>query len=339
MTPLHLRTSAPDTRERTIGAATVRPMSTHPRPTHVPSGRQRSGVAAWSGAPVILVVGATGFMGGLIAHRLLEQGQRVRALVRGGPADAGLESAGVELVHGDLKDPGSLRTACTGVEAVVTTANSAQRGGADTAETVDRRGNIDLIDAAVESGVERFVFVSTLGADAGSPDAFIRGKGEAEEHLRGTRLAWTILEPNALMDIWIPAVIGPALAGQAVTLVGEGRRRHSMVAVRDVAAYAVAALDPAREAGRTLAIGGPEPVSWRDVVALAAQELGREVPVRSVAPGEPVPGLPEVMSGLLGFMDTYDSPIDMADVARLYGVTPTPARTIVRESLRQHASA
>jgi uncharacterized protein YbjT (DUF2867 family) len=314
-------------------------MSTHPRLKHVPCGEQRSGVAAWTGADVILVVGASGFMGGVIARRLLEQEEPVRALVRGGPGDAALEAAGAELVRGDLKDPDSLRAACTGVRAVVTTANSAQRGGPDTAEAVDRRGNIELIDAAVAAGVERFVFVSTLGADAASPDPFIRGKGEAEEHLQGTPMAWTILEPNALMDVWVPAVLGPALAGQPVTLVGGGRRRHSMVAVRDVAAYAVAALEPSRGAGRTLLIGGPEPVSWRDVVAMAQEELGREIDVRTVAPGEPVPGLPDVMSGLLAFMDTYDSPIDMAETARSYGVTPTPARTVVRESLWQHASA
>ncbi|GAA2725570.1 SDR family oxidoreductase [Cellulomonas aerilata] len=288
---------------------------------------------------MILVVGATGLLGGLIAHRLLEQGHRVRALVRGGPGAAELRSAGAELVTGDLKDPASLRAACAGVESVVTTANSAQRGGADTPETVERRGNVDLIDAAVASGVEHFVLVSALGADAAGPDPFLRGKGEAEDHLRGSRTAWTILRPNIYLDIWVPAVVGPALAGQPVTLVGEGRRRHSMVSVRDVAAYAVAALDPSQRAGRTLVIGGPEPVSWRDVVALAQDELGRELDVRTVAPGEPVPGLPPVMSGLLALMDTYDSPIDMTELSGTSGIAPTPARTVVQELVRTTASA
>lgn len=160
---------------------------------------------------------------------------------------------------------------------------------------------------------------------------FLKAKGETEQRVRDSGMAWTVLQPNFFMDIWVPAVVGgPALAGQPVTLVGEGQRRHSLVATRDVASYAVAALEHGRAEGQALFIGGPQPLSWRDVVAAFEQELGHDVPVRTIPLGERVPGLPDVMSELLAALDTYDSPMDMSELASTYGVTPTSLADFVR---------
>ncbi len=287
---------------------------------------------------MILVVGATGYLGGQITRTLLERGRPVRALVRSDAAADALRERGAEVVRGDLQNPGSLREACAGVDAVVTTANSAQRGDPDTTETVDRQGTIDLVDAAVAAGVQRFVLTSTLGADPASPNPLVAAKGAAEEHLRQAPLGWTVLQPNLFMDVWIPAVVGPALAGQPVTVVGDGRRRHSMVAVRDVAAYAVAALEDGVAARQTIVIGGADPLSWRDVVGEVETALGRPVEVRSVGRGEPVPGLDATMSGLLTVLDTYDSPIDMTGTSSTFGIAPTSMSTFVSEMLAARAT-
>lgn len=282
---------------------------------------------------MILVVGATGHLGGLIVRSLLDHGKSVRILVRTGSSYEHLVAAGAQPVAGDLKDEESLSACCTGVEAIVSTANSALREGDDTVESVDRQGNRSLIEAATAAGVGHFVFTSVLGASPDNPVPFIRAKGETEERLRDSGMSWTVLQPDAYMDTWFPIVVGgPALAGQPVTLVGEGRRRHSFVAMRDVAAYVLAALDQEAK-GQTLLIGGPEPVSWRDVIAAFNRELGREVPVRSVQPGQPVPGLPDVVAQLLAMMETYDSPIDSSELAGTYGVTQTPLAEFVRDFL------
>jgi uncharacterized protein YbjT (DUF2867 family) len=282
------------------------------------------------GEPMILVVGATGQLGGLIAKTLLDRGKPVRILVRSGSSYDDLVTAGAEPVSGDLKDADSLAACCTGVEAIVSTANSALRGGDDTVETVDRQGNRNLIDAASAAGVRHFVFTSVLGASPDSPVPFVRAKGETEQRLQDSGMSWTMLQPEAYMDIWFPMVVGgPALAGQSVTLVGEGRRRHSFVAMRDVAEYALATLDHEAN-GQTLPIGGPEPVSWWEVIAAFNQELGHEISVRTVQPGEPVPGLPDVMAQLLAAMETYDTAIDSSGLASTYGITPTSAAEFVR---------
>jgi uncharacterized protein YbjT (DUF2867 family) len=286
---------------------------------------------------VILVVGATGHLGGLIARRLLDRGTPVRALIRSAPGDTEVP-AGAETVVGDLKDPDSLATACLGVSAVVTTANSVGRAGVDTVESVDRQGNRDLVKAAAAAGVRRFVFTSVLGASADSPLPFVRAKAETEQHLRASGMEWTILQPNLFMDTWVPAVVGgPALAGQPVTIVGQGRRRHSFVAAQDVAAYAVAALDHPQAVGRELLIGGPQPLSWLDVVATFERTLGREVPTLSASLGTSVPGLPDAVSGVLTALETYDSPLDMTEPSRTFGVPPSTLDDFVRDFVTRAA--
>src|SRR5680860_314989 len=97
---------------------------------------------------MILIVGASGQLGGLIAHRLLDNAKAVRILVRSGSSYDALVTAGAEVVAGDLKDATSLRLACRRIDAVITTANATARGGEDTIESVDLVGNRNLVDAA-----------------------------------------------------------------------------------------------------------------------------------------------------------------------------------------------
>lgn len=276
---------------------------------------------------MILVVGATGRLGGRIARALLDSGKAVRVLVRDGSR---FDDARAETVPGDLKDPDSLRKACRGVDVVLTTANAiAPRQAEDTIESVDRLGNRNLIDAAQVEGVRHFVFVSVLGAAADHFVPFVRAKGEAEQALRESGLSWTILQPDPFMDVWFPFVIGPALEGAAVKLVGEGRQRHSMVAMHDVVGYAVAAVERKEAANRVLAIGG-EPVTWRDVVDTFSEVLGREIPVLTVPLGEPVPGLPDFVAELLGSLELHESPLDMSELSRTFGVRTTSLHDFVR---------
>ncbi len=273
---------------------------------------------------MILVAGGTGQLGGMIASLLVHHRKPVRALVRGGPSANKLADTGVETVPGDLKDQASLRVACAGIDTVITTANSSARGGEDTIETVDHAGNRNLIEAAAAAGVRQFVFISALGACPEHPSPFLRAKGETEQLLRDSGMAWTVLQPNLFMDkLPIAVVGGPALAGQPVTLAGQGRRRHSMVAMRDVAEYAIAALDHKEAERRTLLIGGPQPLSWRDVVTVFEQELGRTIPVRTVPLGQPIPGMPPMITELLNALETYDSPLDTTALATTYRITPT----------------
>jgi uncharacterized protein YbjT (DUF2867 family) len=295
---------------------------------------------------MILVVGATGVLGGMITRRLLGESKEVRILLRrSSPAEAmapqgmatspqALIAAGAQPVYGDLKDRASLDAACRGIEIVITTANSAMRSGDDTVDTVDRQGNRNLIEAARAAGVKQFIFTSFLGADPNSPAPLFQAKAETEAALRGSGLPYTVLAPNFLIESWAGMVVGiPLQARQPVTLVGEGRRLHSLISVADVAAFAAAAVGHPDAMNQRLALGGPEPLSWRGIVDAFGQVLGQELPVRFVAPGEPIPGLPEIAPAVLAGMETYDSPIPMAETARTFGVRQTPLASVVRGML------
>jgi NADH dehydrogenase len=270
---------------------------------------------------MILVVGATGTLGGTIAKRLAEQGKQVRALVRPQSDAADLKRLGIETVLGDLKEPASLERACEGAEALVTTANSAGRGGEDNVESVEEGGNRNLVDAAKAAGVRQFVFTSALGSSLDSPVPFMRGKAVAEQHLRESGVPFTILMPNLFMEVWCPNVVGnAAMAGRPVVLVGEGTRKHSMISIEDVAAFAVATVGNDAARNRTLVLGGPQPLSWRDIVAAYERALGRQLEVEFVPMGDGLPGFPEFISGFMNALETYDSVIEMESTAREFGV-------------------
>jgi uncharacterized protein YbjT (DUF2867 family) len=293
---------------------------------------------------MILIVGATGRLGGAIAQLLLGQGRPVRALVRHNSPSAvlagqglatsidALVAAGAELAYGDLKDRSSLEAACRGVVTVISTANSALRGGDDNTETVDLHGNRNLIDAARAAAVGQFIFISADKASADHPVPFVRAKGQTEVYLRDSGLNHTILAPNAYMDVWVAMVVGmPALSGQPVTVVGSGERRHSFIAARDVAAFAVAVIGNPQAMNQRLVIGGPQPITFREAAATFGRVLGREVPVVSVNPGESIPGLPPAMAAMLPGFDLADQTSDMSELPGRYGVQLTPLEAFARQ--------
>ncbi len=294
---------------------------------------------------MIVVIGATGIVGGMISRRLLEGGREVSILVRHnspseqlareGRATSAEEliEAGAQPVYGDLRDRASLDAAVGGVETVISTANSAGRGGEDNPQSVDLEGNRNLIEAARDAGVERFIFVSAFGADADHPVPFMQAKGQSEASLRESGMEYTILAPTPYVEVWPAVVVGmPALQGQPVTLVGEGRRRHSFISNREVAAFAVAAVDHPAAQDQYLAIDGPEPLTWHDVVATYERVLGRPIYVRFVATGEPVP-LPDPMPWILAGMETYESVVEMDEIARSFDVSLTTLETFAREQV------
>lgn len=279
---------------------------------------------------MILIAGATGILGGMITRRLLGQGRSVRILARPASDYRGLAAAGADVAFGDLKDRASLDPPLEGVDVVITTANSAMRGGPDNPQSVEMAGNRNLIDAARAAGVRQFIFVSAYGASLDSPADFVRGKAQTDQYLRESGITYTILAPNIFMEVWIGMIVGGALQqGQPVSIVGEGRRKHSFVSMEDVAAFAIAAIDNPVAFDQYIAIGGPAAVSWTDIVATAGRMTNQPIPVQLIPPGEPLPGLPDVVSQLMAGQDTYDSPIEMNQLCHRFGISLTPMESYV----------
>ena len=257
---------------------------------------------------MILVVGSTGLLGGQIAHGLLDKGRRVRILVRPASNHQPLVRDGAEPFYGDLKDRLSLDIACRDVDTVITTAISLGHGPADTIESVDLGGNRNLIEAAAAAGVRQFVFTSGIEAAPDSPSPLMAAKGVTETVLCASGCSG---RSSPRTRSWTPYSGGrrrTCARGREVVYVGSGARRHSFVHSRDVAVFALAALDHPRAVNRYLPIGGSTPVSIRDTIGVFERLRGHGIPHRSVAPGVPVPGLPPFLTDMLAGQDTYETP-------------------------------
>lgn len=285
---------------------------------------------------MILVVGATGSLGGRITRGLLGQGKAVRILARNNPISAelakqgrantvqSLVGAGAQPVYGDLKDRASLDAAVAGIDTVITTATTTQRGGDDTLPAVDLQGTLDLIDAARAAGVKRFIYTSAIGALQGHPVPLFDIKGTCEAALARSGLEYTILQPAVYMEIWIGMVVGmPLMLQQPVTLIGRGDHHQNFISEADVAAFAIATVDNPRAANQRILLGGPASYTWTEVVNAVSAAMGTQLPVNYVSLGSVVPLLPPETSTLLNAMETFETFVDMRETAPAYGVKLT----------------
>src|SRR5438477_7526752 len=152
----------------------------------------------------ILVVGATGLLGSDVCRLLCGSGHPVRGLVRpGSPNEEMLRQIGVELFPGDLNDTGSLEAACRGAATVVSTATAVSRRlPNDSLLNVDRIGQRALVDASRRAGVRRFIFAS-VSPNLPRTTPLVRYKREIETAIRGSGMAWVIVQPSAFMETWL----------------------------------------------------------------------------------------------------------------------------------------
>lgn len=286
-----------------------------------------------------LIVGATGLLGGEICRLLAERRMPVRGLVREtSNADrvAQLQSLGVEIVRGDLKDRASLATACRGVTAVISTASSTvSRQGGDSIESVDQQGQLNLIEAAEEAGVRQFVLISFPNANVDFP--LQAAKRAVEARLRRGRMTYTILQPTCFMEVWLSPALGFDPANAMARIYGSGNNKISWISFLDVAQFAVAALGSARARNMVIKLGGPDALSPLEVVRLAEKALGKEVAVQHV-PEEALRGqldaatdsLQKSFAGLMLYYAAGDA-IEMADTLRAF---PVQKLKSVRELLQ-----
>ena len=234
---------------------------------------------------MILVVGASGFLGGCTARRLLAAGRRVRVTSRDPRKIADLRSLGAEIAQADLVDSASLEAACRGVDAVFVAAHSMMGSGRYASDAVDGAGHRALVDAAKRAGIGRFVYTSAMFAAADHPVDFLRTKAQVEAYLRASGLAFAIIRPSAFMEWHVHRFIGqPLIESGKTTLFGPGSNPINFVAADDVAAVAVAALMQ-ESAGSTFDVGGPDNVTRNAVAAMYAERLHRPVAVRHVPLG------------------------------------------------------
>jgi uncharacterized protein YbjT (DUF2867 family) len=313
-----------------------------------------------------LVVGATGQLGTAVTKNLLARGSAVRALVRDPISAAKFQSRGAGAVMGDLTDPATLQAACAGITTVVATANAAiPTRASDTFEAVERNGYRYLIQAACDAGVKRFVYTSGRVSKHERSSKFFRFKRETEQRLAASGLNYVIFRADIFMDVafammgsMIPVrgaesatILRPfqftsrhverikgSIEGKRVAMIpGDGRARHAFICVDDVAAFLAAAVYGGPSG--THDIGGPEALTFPDVVRIYERILGFEVRLKRapavvfriasavLKPFSPAAG--NLM--LLNYMGaTEDTLPDSAGAAAAFRVQLTSAESFLR---------
>ncbi len=270
----------------------------------------------------VLQVGATGHLGGLVLDELLARGKKVRALVRPGSDVSKLPPA-VEVVRGDLLEPASLQRAAAGVSAIVTTAiGYSQRKEGDSLRT-DQEGNRNLVDAAHEARVPRFVLLSILACDQAPEVPHFWAKKETEDYLEKQRVPFVSLRPGAFLDA-PPGGYGQMIRqglerGQVAALTPEGIR-ITYIAPNEVAHALARAVDEPRALGQKIDLGSDRPLSGPEYAELLGKLLGRPMQAAPMQGGGRA--LSEDMMAMFRFFQTGKYVADTRRQAELFGPVP-----------------
>jgi len=227
---------------------------------------------------VILVTGGTGFVGPKIVHALRTEGRDVRCLARK-PAKAGtLRAWGCEVVQGDVTDPVSLEQAADGCDAVIHLV-AIIAGRHSDFERVMVEGTRNVVAAAKQAGVRRFVLMSALGVEAKTKELvpYYWAKWEMEQAVKSSSLEHVIFRPSFIFGRdggVLPMFVRQVRWSPVVPVVGSGARRLQPIWVEDVAADFAKAIDLPRAANRTFELGGPDPGAGNEVDQRNARVLG-----------------------------------------------------------------
>ena len=255
----------------------------------------------------VLVVGATGQLGMATVKELRAQGRSVRALIRNPSAASRFQDLGADVAIGDLTVPATLEAACCGASVIVATANAAiPSSQADTFEAVERHGYRNLVRAATDAGVKRFVYTSIPQSCQKEQSLFFRLKRETEQLIEASGMDYVIFNADVFMDVAF-AMMGsliPLRGTEAATALrpfpfsrnhlegikdsiekkhvamipGDGSVRHAFICVDDVARFLAAAAFGGPSGKHVL--GGPEALTFLDVVHLYEKLLGVKLRVK-----------------------------------------------------------
>jgi uncharacterized protein YbjT (DUF2867 family) len=218
---------------------------------------------------MILVAGSTGLLGSEICRQLAAQQKQVRALVRktSSPEKTDtLKQMGCSLIEGDFKDKISLVNACNGCDVVISTVSSTlSRQEGDNIQTVDHDGNLNLLAAAKETGVNHYIFISFRHQY--SPESpLTEAKRSMEQALINSSMKYTILQASIFMEVWLSPALGFNYADHTAQIPGDGNKPISFVSYKDVASFAAFSVyNPVAE-NKILEIGGPEALTPAQVI-------------------------------------------------------------------------
>ena len=227
--------------------------------------------------PLILVTGATGFVGSHLVPRLVREGKQVRCLVRNPLKAEPLRELGAKLVPGDVAVPESLVRAMLGVEAVIHLVAIIREGRKATFWGVNVEGTMNIVQAAQEVGVKHFIHMSALGAGPNPEYRYTYSKWLGEQAVKVSRLEWVIFRPSVMFGEGFSFIDGLVRSLRMLPLIapvpGSGRARFQPISVEDVVSCLVQTLDSGR-ARQVYEIGGPQHLTYEEMLEIIMSTLG-----------------------------------------------------------------
>ncbi len=287
---------------------------------------------------MLLITGATGYIGSHLVTLLVERGERPRCLVRDiKRAERILPADQVELVLGATTQPTSLEAAVRNIETIVhaafVTADHKQVVSNEYEKT-NVEGTANLIRAAKAAGVKRIVEISGLGTKPDKPGSYMQGRYLAEKMLVDSGLDWTIIRPSVLFGKDAPFIKGLAdliRTAPVLPLIGGGKTMFQPIYVEDVVTVIIKVLeDPARTNSHIYTIGGPGYYSFSQVFDILLKAMHKSrfkvyAPTPFVGIGaavmEAVLPKPPLTSAAMTLF-TFDNITDLKSVERDFGFTP-----------------
>ncbi len=237
---------------------------------------------------MILITGATGFVGRALLPRLAEAGMELRCLIRPSRRTPRLpRGVTVQASIASLEDARALRAALVGVDIVIHLAGAEWHGRRADVLAVDAHGTRTLVEAAREAGVSRIIYLSHLGADRASAYPVLKAKGIAEEFIRQSGLTYTIVRSTLLYgaeDVFTNVIAALLKLGPGFFLMpGDGRISLQPLWVEDLVTCLEWSLSDLTSLNQTLSLGGPEFITFGQMVEIVMEVVGVRrliVPVR-----------------------------------------------------------
>ncbi len=297
---------------------------------------------------MILVTGATGFVGPRVVHALRERDRPVRCLVRtpSGAVAGALAAWGCELVEGDVTDAASLLRATQGCETVVHLV-AIRQGSEEQFRQVMEQATRELVAVAQEAGVRRVVLMSALGTSEETKDLvpYYHAKWEMEQAVAGSGLEYVIFRPSFVFGRdggILPTFRRLARLAPVTPIIGSGKQRIQPIWVDDVAAYFAAGVDLAEASGRIFELGGPDAVSWNEFWAQLKRTLGQRRPSLHVPMSlmrlnalltERLPGDIPLTRDLLTMLEHGDNTVSSDDAVETFALPLVPLADQLRRAV------
>ncbi len=286
---------------------------------------------------LVLLTGATGFLGRRVVRELMARRHQVRCLIHSPGKERIFDHRSVEIQYGSVLEPDALKQAFYDVQSVVHLVGIIRPRRGLTFDAMHRQGTANVAAAAKEAGARELVYVSAMGATADPAYPYLHSKRQAELEVINSGLEYTILRPSVIFgegDEFMTALAGLVRLGPLTPVIGGGKNRMQPVAADDVARCVAASVGNSTVKKKTINLGGPHRLSYNNLVDEAALAMGKRrrrihIPAPLALPAaavmERILPRPPVTVGqikMLGIRNVSEG----RELEQAFGFTPKPVR-------------